>query len=126
MCPLSADRLLGRRFPAAELAAPTHVCVQPVQHIDPVLQLAQCHVAEGGLDCATDVAGCGIGRAQFVVDQYPCQPRILICNLGPLNEAPELLKLWSRLGESNPRPTHYEYFRHRIRCAHPVHPCTSE
>jgi hypothetical protein len=42
----------------------------------------------------------------------------------PDPQGPEQGK-WSRLGESNPRPTHYEFSAHRIRCAHPVHPCTS-
>jgi len=32
---------------------------------------------------------------------------------------------WSRLGESNPRPTHYENSRHRIHSAHNAHSCTS-
>src|SRR6476661_732020 len=32
----------------------------------------------------------------------------------------------SRLGESNPRPTHYEYAEPRIHHALGVHPCTSE
>ena len=31
----------------------------------------------------------------------------------------------SRLGESNPRPTHYENSRHRIHHAHIAHSCTS-
>jgi len=31
----------------------------------------------------------------------------------------------SRLGESNPRPTHYDNSRHRIHHAHTAHPCTS-
>ena len=38
----------------------------------------------------------------------------------------ELGKLRSRLGESNPRPTHYERRDHRIHHARPVHRCTSE
>jgi predicted nucleic acid-binding protein len=32
----------------------------------------------------------------------------------------------SRLGESNPRPTHYEYAEPRVRGAPPVHLCTSD
>src|SRR5690349_9198185 len=31
----------------------------------------------------------------------------------------------SRLGESNPRPTHYENSRHRIHRAHAAHSCTA-
>jgi hypothetical protein len=38
----------------------------------------------------------------------------------------ELRKLRSRLGESNPRPTHYERRDHRIHHALAVHRCTSQ
>ena len=59
---------LARRAGVAGPITAAQVRVEPVEDVDPVLQLTQRHVAESGSDRPTDVAGRRRCRAQLVVD----------------------------------------------------------
>ena len=58
----AAASMLGEGAAVAELVAAAQVGVQPVEKVDPMLQLAERHIPESRIQRASDVAGRRLGR----------------------------------------------------------------